>query len=68
VTHHVVGKQKKEECQDSDKQDLSNPRPHGPSFSRRRSIRISFHQAASATREREKYCPQRLRPRPTGQR
>jgi hypothetical protein len=68
VTHHVVGKQKKEECQDSDKQDLSNPRPHGPSFSRRRSIRISFHQAASATREREKHCPQRLRPRPTGQR
>jgi FtsP/CotA-like multicopper oxidase with cupredoxin domain len=25
VTHHVVGKQKKEDCQDKDKQELSNP-------------------------------------------
>jgi hypothetical protein len=34
VTHHAVGKQKKEECQDNYKQELSNPQPHGPSFFR----------------------------------
>jgi hypothetical protein len=43
VTHHAVGKQKKEECQDSYKQELSNQ--HGPSFSRPRSIQISCHQS-----------------------
>src|ERR1700691_3623716 len=32
VTHHAVGKQKKEECQDNYKQKLSNPQPHGSSF------------------------------------
>jgi hypothetical protein len=32
VTHHVVGKQKKEDCQDNYKQEFSNPQPHGSSF------------------------------------
>jgi hypothetical protein len=27
VTHHAVGKQKKEECQDNYKQELSSPQP-----------------------------------------
>jgi hypothetical protein len=45
VTHHAVGKQKKEECQDNYKQELSNPQPHGPSFFSRRCIQISCHQS-----------------------
>jgi hypothetical protein len=45
VTHHAVCKQKKEECQDNYKKELSNPRPYGPSFFRRRSIQISCHQS-----------------------
>jgi len=32
VTHHVVGKQKKEDCQDNYKQELSNSQPDGLSF------------------------------------
>jgi hypothetical protein len=28
VTHHAMGKQKKEKCQDNYEQELSNPRPH----------------------------------------
>jgi hypothetical protein len=46
VTHHPVGKQKKEECQDNYKQELSNPQPHGPSFFfRRPCIQISSYQS-----------------------
>jgi hypothetical protein len=45
VTHHAVGKQKKEECQDNYKQELSNPQPHGPSFFSRPCIQISCHQS-----------------------
>jgi hypothetical protein len=45
VTHHAVGKQKKEECQDNYKQELSNPQPHGPSFFSRSCIQISCHQS-----------------------
>jgi hypothetical protein len=45
VTHHAVGKQKKEECQDNYKQELSNPQPHGPSFFRRPCFQISCHQS-----------------------
>jgi hypothetical protein len=45
VTHHAVGKQKKEECQDNYKQELSNPQPHGPSFFRRPCIQISSYQS-----------------------
>jgi hypothetical protein len=49
VTHHVVGKQKKEDCQDNDKQELSNPEPDGPSFFRIRCIQISCHQSRLRT-------------------
>jgi hypothetical protein len=45
VTHHVVRKQKKEDCQDNDKQELSNPQPDGPSFFSRPCIQISCHQS-----------------------
>jgi hypothetical protein len=45
VTHHALGKQKKEECQDNYKQQLSNPQPIGPSFFRFRCIQISSHQS-----------------------
>jgi hypothetical protein len=45
VTHHAVGKQKKEECQDNYKQELSNPQPHGPAFFRRPCIQICCHQS-----------------------
>jgi hypothetical protein len=45
VTHHAVGKQKKEECQDNYKQELSNPQPHGPSFFSRYRIQIGCHQS-----------------------
>ena len=45
VTHHAVGKQKKEECQDNYKQEPSNAQPHGPAFFSRRCIQISFHQS-----------------------
>jgi hypothetical protein len=45
MTNHAVGKQKKEECQDNYKQELSNPQPHGPSFFSRRCIQISCHQS-----------------------
>jgi hypothetical protein len=45
VTHHALGKQKKEECQDNYKQELSNPQPHGPAFFRRPCIQISCHQS-----------------------
>ena len=66
VTHHAVGKQKKEECQDDYKQEFSNPQPHGPSFFRRPCIRSFLIRAASATREHEKHGPQ-VRPRPIWQ-
>jgi hypothetical protein len=45
VTHHAVGKEKKEECQDNYKQELSNAQPHGPSVFRRPCIQISRHQS-----------------------
>jgi hypothetical protein len=45
VTHHALGKQKKEECQDNYKQQLSNPQPIGPSFFRFRCLQISSHQS-----------------------
>jgi hypothetical protein len=45
VTHHAVGKQKKEECQGNYKQELSNPQPHGPSFFSRCRIQIGCHQS-----------------------
>jgi hypothetical protein len=38
VTHHVVRKQKKEDCQDNYKHELSNAQPDGPSFFSRRGI------------------------------
>ena len=49
VTHHVVRKQKKEECQDNYKQKLSNPQPDGPSFLRPRCIQIRCHQSRLRT-------------------
>jgi hypothetical protein len=45
VTHHAMGKQKKEECQDNYKQELSDPQPHGPSFVSCRCLQISCHQS-----------------------
>jgi hypothetical protein len=45
VAYHVVRKQKKEDCQDDYKQELSNPKPHGSSFFRHRCIQIGFHQS-----------------------
>jgi len=49
VTHHVVRKQKKEDCQDNDQQEFSSPQPDGPSFFRRRCIQISCHQSRLRT-------------------
>jgi hypothetical protein len=45
VTHHAMGKQKKEDGQDNYKQELSDPQPHGPSFVSCRCIQISCHQS-----------------------
>jgi hypothetical protein len=44
-----LGKQKKEDCQDNDKQELSNPEPDGPSFFRIRCIQVSCHQSRLRT-------------------
>ena len=50
MTYHVVGKQKKEDCQDNDKQELSNSQPDGISFFGSRCIQISCHQSRLPTR------------------
>ena len=50
VTHHAMGKQKKDDCQDDYKQELSNPE-RGWLFSfRGRRIRISCHQISLSAR------------------
>jgi hypothetical protein len=50
VTHHALGKQKKDDCQDDYKQELPNPE-RGFLFSfRGRRIRISCHQISLCAR------------------